>query len=359
MLKQCNMFVTPNSHFCIVKIKQAINMRKILLSVMLALAIPTLTFAKEKKEEKKGSAIITIYSDLHSGFGTVNNDRGFNLDRAYIGYQYKLPHNLLIKAVMDFDQSDDVDDIQRVGFIKNAMVSWKHEGLTLNGGLISTTQFKTQEDFWGKRYVMKSFQDEYKFGSSADLAVSAAYKFCDIFSADVIVANGEGYKKVQVDDGLQYGAGLTLTPVKGFMVRAYGSYNEAGQSIKDAAQNKDDVKGTTNLAFFAGYKNSAFSLGAEYNWMKNTKFANGNDKSGASVYTTINLTKKINIYGRWDYLTSKDSWDSAKDGMAGMAGVEFKLGKYVKLSPNFRIWAPKADGTKNLTYAYLNASFAL
>ena len=100
------MFVTPNSHFCVVKIKQAINMRKILLSVMLALAIPTITFAKEKKEEKKGSAIITIYSDLHSGFGTVNNDRGFNLDRAYIGYQYKLPHNLLIKAVMDFDQSD-------------------------------------------------------------------------------------------------------------------------------------------------------------------------------------------------------------------------------------------------------------
>ena len=64
MLSNCNMFVTPNSHFCVVKIKQAINMRKILLSVMLTLAIPTLTFAKEKKEEKKGSAIITIYSDL-------------------------------------------------------------------------------------------------------------------------------------------------------------------------------------------------------------------------------------------------------------------------------------------------------
>ena len=54
------MFVTSNSHFCVVKIKQAINMRKILLSVMLTLAIPTLTFAKEKKEEKKGSAIISI-----------------------------------------------------------------------------------------------------------------------------------------------------------------------------------------------------------------------------------------------------------------------------------------------------------
>ena len=359
MLGDCNIFVIRNNHFCIVKIKQAIYMKEILLSAILALAIPSVTFAKEKKEEKKGSAIITIYSDLHSGFGSVNDDRGFYLDRAYIGYQYKLPHNLLIKAVMDFGQSDDVNDLHRVGFIKNALVSWKNEGLTLSGGMISTTQFKTQEDFWGKRYIMKSFQDEYKFGSSADLAVSAAYKFNDIISADVIVANGEGYKKVQVDDGLQYGAGLTLTPIKGFMLRAYGSYNEAGQSIKDAAQNKDDVKGTTNLAFFAGYKNKALSLGAEYNWMKNTKFANGNDKSGVSVYTTINLSKKVNIYGRWDYLTSKDSWDSKKDGMAGMAGVEFKLGKYVKLSPNFRIWVPEEDGIRNQPYAYLNASFAL
>lgn len=42
---------------------------------------------------------------------------------------------------------------------------------------------------------MKSFQDEYKFGSSADLGVSVAYKFNKVVSADVIVANGEGYKK--------------------------------------------------------------------------------------------------------------------------------------------------------------------
>lgn len=143
------------------------------------------------------------------------------------------------------------------------------------------------------------------------------------------------------------------------MLRAYGSYNEAAQSIKDNSETPENIKGTTNLAFFAGYKNSAFSLGAEYNIMKNTKFAEKADKGGASVYTIINLSKKINLYGRWDYLTSKDSWDGKNDGMAGMAGVEFKLGKYIKLSPNFRIWAPKADDLKNSTYAYINASFAL
>ena len=213
--------------------------------------------------EKKGDAIITIFSDAHSGFGSVNDDRGFNLDRAYIGYKYTLPHGLQLKAVLDFGQSKDVNDYQRIGYVKNAQITWKQNGWTLNAGLITTTQFKVQEDFWGKRYVMKSFQDEYKFGSSADLGVSVAYKFNKVVSADVIVANGEGYKKVQVKDGLQYGAGVTLTPVEGLTVRAYGSYNESVE---------EGEKGITNLAAFVGYKHTAFSVAAEYNYQTNTKY---------------------------------------------------------------------------------------
>ena len=334
------------------------NLRKTLSLLMLCITF-TCMAKTEKKEEKKGSAIITIFSDVHSGFGNVRNDRGLNLDRAYIGYQYKLPQNLEIKAVMDFGEMEELKEYQRVGFIKNALVTWKYKGLILSGGLISTTQFKIQEDFWGKRYIYKSFQDQYKFGSSADLAISAQYKFNNIVSADVIIANGEGYKKLQVDEGLQYGAGLSITPIEGLILRAYGSFNEAAESIKKSYEKPEDVKGTTNLAFFAGYKNSYFSLGAEYNLMKNTKFINNNDKSGTSVYSIINLSKKINIYGRWDYLTSKNSWDKKNDGMEGMAGIEFKLGKYIKLSPNFKIWASKAPDIKNSCYAYMNASFAL
>ena len=105
----------------------------------------------------KGDAVITIFSDFHSGFGSSNKDRGFGLERAYIGYGYKLPQDLEIKAVMDFGMSDDVNDSHRIGFIKNVFLRWKRGGLTLCGGMISTTQFKFQESFWGKRYVMKSF----------------------------------------------------------------------------------------------------------------------------------------------------------------------------------------------------------
>ena len=305
---------------------------------------------QDKEDSKRGSAIITVFSDFHTGFGNVNNDRGFGLDRAYLGYQYKLPHGLQLRAVMDFDQSKDVDDYQRIGYIKNAMITWKKDGWTLNAGLISTTQFKLQENFWGRRYVMKSFQDEYKFGSSADLAVSAAYKFNNVVSADVILTNGEGYKKVQVKDGLQYGAGVTLTPVEGLVIRAYGSYNEAGE---------DGGKGITNIATFVGYKNSSLSVAAEYNYQKNAKNIDGHDQNGASVYGSVQFNKHVGMFARWDLLDSKGVWNDDSDGMAGILGAEFRLGKYIKLAPNFRIWAPKADGVDNSGYFYLNASFAI
>lgn len=224
--------------------------------------------AETQTNTPKGKAIITIYSDIHSGFGQVNDDRGFNLDRAYLGYQYDLSGSLQIKAVADFGQVKEVNDYQRIGFIKNALVSWKRNKWTLNAGLISTTQFKLQEDFWGKRYIMKSFQDEYKFGSSADLAVSAAYSFNSIISADAIVANGEGYKRLQVQDGLLYGAGVTLTPCKGLSVRLYGSYNEGTQPSE---------KGIVSFASFVGYKHTDFSVAAEYNYQKNSNYTSGCD----------------------------------------------------------------------------------
>ena len=279
------------------------------------------------------------------------------MERGYIGYGCKLPQNLEIKAVMDFGMSDDVNDSHRIGFIKNAFLKWKTGGLTLSGGMISTTQFKFQESFWGKRYVMKSFQDEYGFGSSADLAVSAEYKVNRFISLDGIVANGEGYKQVQVDDGLLYGMGLTAGYFKGFVFRAYASYNEAADGVKTDVEVW--YRGEVNLACFAGFRNKIVSVGAEYNVMMNSGFVNDADRNGTSVYATFNLGNNIGLYGRLDYLSSKESWDKISEGMAGIVGLELKFGKYIKLSPNFRIWKPSDNSIKNQAYFYMNASFAL
>ena len=298
--------------------------------------------------EPKGKAIVQMFGNFHTGFGEQRNDRGFDLERSYLGYEYKLEDGLTIKGVMDIGKSKNVDDYHRIVYIKNAMVSWKRDGFTLNGGLISTTQFNFQEKFWGYRYIMKSFQDQYKFGNSADLGISAAYKFNDFVSADAIIVNGEGYKKTQVNDGLNYGLGVTLTPVKGFQVRLYGGLNESGV---------DSKANTTNLAVFAGYKNKKFTVGSEYNYMQNASFTEGNNQFGYSLFGSVKVAKQAEVYARFDDLSSNDDWNIKKDERAAILGAQFKLGKYVKIAPNFRMSMPKADGSKMGCSAYVNCYF--
>lgn len=326
-------------------------LKSALLMLCMGFALSAQAEEDESEAKKsKGEAIVKIFGDLHSGFGSVNDDRGFNLERCYLGYEYEPTENLTIKAVMDVGKSSDVGDHQRFVHIKTAMVAWEKGDFKVKGGLISTTQFKFQEDFWDYRYVMKSFQDEYKFGHSADLGVSASYEICDEVKVDAIITNGEGYKKLQVNDGFNYGLGLTLTPVKGLKVRLYGGLNEGV---------KDGEKNITNLAAMLGYKHDKFSIGAEYNYMMNAKYKSGADLSGYSLYTSVKLSKKISLFARYDDLFSKNDWNLDKDESAAILGAHFKLGKYVRLSPNFRMCMPKADNAKTGLYGYINYYFHL
>ena len=297
--------------------------------------------AQKSADEPKGKAIIQVFGNFHSGFGHASDDRGFELDRSYLGYQYDLGEGLQIKGVMDIGQSDDVNDYHRIAYIKNAQISWKTGNWTLTGGLISNTQFNVQEKFWGYRYIMKSFQDLYKFGNSADLGVSVAYKFADWISADAIVVNGEGYKKVQKNDGLMYGLGTTLTPTKSITMRVYYGLNEG------ADETKKDIQ---NLATFIGFKFERFSLGAEYNWMWNAKNVEGSDYKGWSVYANAKMNKKVDGYIRYDHCS---------DDKAGfIAGVQCKLGKYVKIAPNFRLNYKEADeGHSTTSMGYISCYF--
>jgi hypothetical protein len=322
--------------------------KNVILAGLLACIGITAQAQDAKTEEPKGKAIVQVFGNFHTGFGAENDDRGFELERSYLGYEYKLNKSLTVKGVMDIGKSSDVSDYHRMAYIKNAMVSWKTGNLTLNGGLISTTQFNFQEKFWGYRYIMKSFQDQYKFGSSADLGISAIYKFADWLSADAIIVNGEGYKKVQKNDGLNYGLGATLIPVKGLQIRLYGGLNESGE------QGKENI---VNMAAFVGYKSDKFTIGAEYNKMWNASYKEGQDQYGYSVFASGKLNKRTEVYARFDDLCSKDDWNKAKDEQAAILGAQFKLGKYVKMAPNFRMSMPKADGLDNRYSAYINCYF--
>lgn len=326
-------------------------MRKhVILAGLLACMGISLQAQESKPEESKGKAIIQVFGNFNSEFDADNCKYGFELERSYLGYEYKLENGLSMKAVMDVGKSSNVDDYHRLAYIKNAMLSWKTGGLTLNGGLISTTQFNFQEKFWGYRYIMKSFQDQYKFGSSADLGISATYKFNDRISADAIIVNGEGYKKIQQNNGLNYGLGLTVNPISNFYVRLYGGLNTSGE-VED--------KNIANIATFAGYKSDKFTMGVEYNYMQNSSFDSNADKDGYSIFVSVKLSKTTELYARFDELSSKNDWNYAADESAAIVGAQFKLGKYVKIAPNFRISMPKAEGAENYCSAYISCYFGL
>lgn len=326
-------------------------MKKKLIKLVLTSLMVGSCFSMQAQEAKseipKGSAIVQGFWNLHTGLDAESHNLGFELERSYIGYQYKMANGLSIKGVMDIGNPKGISDYQRLAYIKNAMVSWKIGGLTLNGGLISTTQFNLQEKTWGYRYIMKSFQDLYKFGSSADLGLSADYKFCNWLSADAIIVNGEGYKKLQVKDGLNYGLGLTVTPIQGLHARFYGSINQAAY---------DGQENTLNGAFALGYKTDRLMLGAEYNVMQNAGFTTDSNLYGYSFYASGRISSTVDVYARYDQLNTNDPLN-AKDESALILGLQMKLGQYVKLAPNFRMTMPKTNGHDNSYAAYISCYF--
>lgn len=275
-----------------------------------------------------GGAFTNFYTTITDG----KSQSGFQLNRLELGYTYNFSPKFSAKACIDVDNPKDGGALEYTAFARNAYVEYKDNGWTVNFGLITANAYNLQENFWGLRYVEKSFQDLYKYSSSRDLGAKAAYKFNDLISADVLVANGEGYKKAQKDSALRIGFGATLTPTKKLLLRGYYDFIS-----------KDQTQGT--LALFAGYTGKKLTAAFEYNQMTNTSFVAGADQSGISGYVMYQPKEKLKLFGRYDHRLSKDDWNLANDGDLLMAGIEYAPVKGLKFAPTFSGWNP-ADSSK-------------
>ena len=316
----------------------------VLLVAMLCFVLTAMSQTDEFKPG--GKPFMKIFSNYHTTFSDGESASAFELTRVYLGYEYNFNENFSAKANIDV-ADPGVGGLEMTAYVKNAYLKYKATNFTVNFGLISTTQFKLQEHAWGYRYIEKSFQDAYKFNSSADLGVSVAYKFSDAISADVILVNGEGYKKLQGDSAMRTGFGVTITPVKQLTGRVYYDFIS-----------KDNTQ--SSLATFVGYTAADFSVGAEYNQQFNAGFKDDRELSGMSFYGTVKASSKVKLYARFDNLYSNtvagssNDWNLSKDGQLYLVGLEYAPVKGVKLAPNFRGWNPADDNNKFSTSLFLN-----
>lgn len=322
-------------------------MKKIVLFII-SLFIGFEVCSAQKAEQTfpiTGKPILTVFTNYKAGLGNVNNVSGFNLDRAFVGYEGFFAKGFSAKIVMNVEtQSDDNGNTKFNGYLKNAQVDWREYGFFMSVGLVNLKQFSEQENCWGHRYVFKSFQEEYGIVFCEDIGLVAGYEFSPVISADIAFTNGEGRKFKNMDNRYKYGAGITLKPLKGLILRLYGDIYDIPKYLEDNMVKRDKQY---SIASFAGYANKYFSIGVEYNRVFNYKFDSKQDANGYSAYTTINITPKMHIYGRFDYFDTAGNMKYDNEGHAIICGFEYSPIKQIRISPNYQSWKSSKGKREN------------
>ncbi|MCX6236037.1 MAG: hypothetical protein NTY07_00540 [Bacteroidia bacterium] len=329
-------------------------MKKTLLTIFSILSLTIGTVSAQTTEEFKpsGKPEVLIFTDFNNSTANNKSLNKFEITRAYFGYGYNFSPSLSGRVTLDVG-NPGVGSLAYTAFIKFGYLQYQKSNLTVKFGLIGTNGYDVQEKFWGNRYILKSFQDQYGMGPSADFGLSAAYKFSNVISADAIIQNGDGFKALETDSVLKIGVGVTIHPVKELTIRGYYD-NMAKKSI---------AQQTT--AFMVGYANKSFNLAAEYNFQADNKIKSGQDFSGYSVYGTLFFNAKTGILARYDYLSSKDnttnahSWNFSKDGQQFFFVFYFTPVKGIRISPNYQLWTPKDGSKTNTSSIFMNVEIKI
>lgn len=293
-----------------------------------------------------GKPLALIFTNFNTGFSDGKSQSAFGITRAYLGYEYHFSKAFYAKIILDVGDPKS-SAFQMTAFLKNAYIEYSKNKFTASFGMISTTQFKVSEKIWELRYIERTFQDAYRFNSSADLGFNLDYQFTPFLSADFSVINGEGYKKIQSDEYVRPGFGITLKPVQSITARVFADV--MGGAIKQQS-----------LASYLAYTGKFLTLGAEYNYQKNRSMLAGQDIYGPSLYALVKPRENFKLFFRFDDLRSKvlegenNPWHFDNDGQLWMAGLEFNPLKGVKIAPNARIWNTADSALPNTTFAFLN-----
>jgi hypothetical protein len=237
-------------------------MKGIYINLLLVITSIITTLGQESEDSEfkpSGSPFARIYTNFNTQVSEGENETAFEITRAYLGYEYNFSSNFSAKINLDFGDPE-LGKFQHVAYLKYAYLNYMNRNLSIYFGMIKTSLFEIQEKIWGHRYILKSFQDEYNFESSADIGISLSYKINDIISIDAILVNGEGYKSVQLDSTYRGGAGITVTPFQSLILRGYFDYEKKDETL-------------INFASFIGYSDDVLAAGLEFNLEKiiNTK----------------------------------------------------------------------------------------
>ncbi|MCC6865096.1 MAG: hypothetical protein IT280_02945 [Ignavibacteria bacterium] len=232
--------------------------------------------------------------------GYQNSFQGFEIRRAYLGYDYTFSSKLSSQILLE--GNDKILTNTRLGlFIKTAFVEWKaFENVSFAIGLLPTPSWSRalNERAWNYRSIEKTILDMRSLGNGSDLGVSARGKFdkAGNYGFALMIGNGSG-QKPEINKFKKYYGSIFAKPIKELQIELYGDFEP-----NTGDKNKLTLKG------FAGYKFDKFNFGIEV-IQQVQKNAGGKNIDaipfGISTWIWGNLLGKadnliLNAFGRYD-----------------------------------------------------------
>jgi hypothetical protein len=252
-----------------------------------------------------GSLYTSFFYDLAQVSAPVT---GFEVSTALVGMKSQVADNITVQIIYDvtrttsdikvFDTAGNSLNVlyfegsRHTAFLKQAEVDWKlQNGFEINAGQLLNQQYLTLQDrFWGYRFVAVTMQEMYRFGSPADFGVRLKKHFGKTLTYSLGAVNGDGPFRLQGNDGsLLYFQNIRYNPGN-FIFQWYSDF----MNIKNVAHN----------SIFAGYKKERKRIGIEYDRIDSLFNEKNNYTQGISLYGSTNITDKIDLFFRTDWLSA-------------------------------------------------------
>lgn len=301
-------------------------------------------WAQQGDFKPSGKPIARVFADYAYQKQNDKAHTGFFLRRGMLGYDYSFTERLSARMLLDVTTKSSRSDY--TAHLRDAYLKYKHPLFTLNIGQTATALFNLQEVVWGKRYLQKSLQDLYGFGSGTDLGILFTATPSPAISVDLGIFNGEGFRSVETDSVLKTSLGVTIKASNRLIYRVYAEYLPNNRNITPTE------KPQTTFNTFVSYTAERVKLSAEWNYQKNHRRQAEYDVYGISVYGDMLASEKINVFARWDKVFSKNRINASgetlgrDDGVFYILGAEYLWMKGIRVSPNIQVFAPEKDDSK-------------
>lgn len=306
-----------------------------------------------QQEEISTMPIIEIFTDFHYELGNDSAlSSGFGLNRAYFGYKFNFEKNFVTSVIVDIGSPLDLPEdskSRRYAHFREVSAGYSGEKFSLIMGITGTRIFNYQQRFWGKRYVASTYQSINGYGYIADLGVVADLKINSWLQGDISLMNGKGYSSIQMDKSLKGSLGFTVTPTENLSLRIYSDLMRRNSLWQNT------------IIGFIGFRNDLFYLGAEASYKSNLDLNEGHDAWGFSSTGGISITKRTEIFMRYDYSSSAIpdgeiiEWNHQIDRTFLIAGIQYIINKYTRVALDYQSSYPFDENQPVTDYIYLNA----